>query len=67
MTMTILIFVIALGTGIVAGWLLTITTAASAISRSQARMERKVRYWQAEAYRAQALAGQIPETVGDGG
>lgn len=37
--------------GLFLGWLLTTTYAVAAISRSQERMHRKVRYWQAEAAR----------------
>lgn len=51
----------ALGTGIFLGWLLTMVYAAAAISRAQQRMQRKVRYWQAEAARAREDAGQVAE------
>ena len=34
--------------GLFLGWLLTTNYAVAAISRSQERMQRKVRYWQAE-------------------
>jgi hypothetical protein len=60
---TAIIFIIAVGTGTVVGWLLTMTTAAAAMSRSQAHMERKVRYWQAEANRAHAEAAQLADAV----
>jgi type II secretory pathway component PulJ len=38
--------------GLLAGWWLTLIAATAAISRSQERMQRKVRYWQAETARA---------------
>jgi hypothetical protein len=41
------------------GFALTATYAAATISRSQERMERKVRYWQAEAARAREIAGRL--------
>jgi hypothetical protein len=50
-------------TGLVLGWWLTITVAAAAMSRSQARMQRKVRYWQAEASRAQAQTEQLTKAA----
>ncbi len=55
--MSTLMIVAAVVMGLVLGWCLTLTVALAAMSRSQARMQRKVRYWQAEAGRAQA-AGQ---------
>ncbi len=57
--MTATIVVAAIVTGFIAGWCLTVTYAAAAISRSQAKMQRKVGYWQAEARRAQAQAEQL--------
>ena len=42
----------ALGTGIFIGWLLTQIYATAAISRAQQRMQRKVRYWEAQTARA---------------
>lgn len=51
--------VAALGTGIFLGWLLTLVYATAAISRAQQRMQRKVRYWQAEAAWAREKASQI--------
>jgi hypothetical protein len=47
-----LIMVAALVTGGLAGSFLTMTVAAAAMSRSQERMQRKIRYWQAETLRA---------------
>ncbi len=49
----------AIVTGLVLGWWITVTVAAAAMSRSQARMQRKIRYWQVEASRAQAQAEQL--------
>ena len=46
----------ALAIGLFLGWLLTQTYAAVAMSRSQERMQRKVRYWQAETARAREAA-----------
>ncbi len=57
--MTTLIIVAAIATGLLVGWWLTVTVAAAAMSRSQSRMQRKVRYWQAEAGRAKAQAEQL--------
>ncbi len=57
--MTTLMIAAAIVTGLVLGWWLTLTIALAAMSRSQARMQRKVRYWQAEAARAQATAEQL--------
>jgi outer membrane lipoprotein SlyB len=59
--MTAAIIVAALVTGFIAGWCLTASFAAAAIHRSQAKMQRKVSYWQAEARRAQA---QVEERAG---
>ena len=49
----------ALISGLLLGCLLTQSYASSAISRSQERMQRKIRYWQAEAARAREAADQI--------
>ncbi len=57
--MSVLIIAAAIVTGLVLGWWLTVTVAAAAISHSQARMQRKVRYWQAQARRAQAQEQQL--------
>jgi hypothetical protein len=49
----------AAGIGMFLGFVLTATYAAAAISRSQERMQRKVRYWQAEAARAREMADRL--------
>ena len=49
----------ALGTGIFIGWLLTQIYATAAISRAQQRMQRKVRYWQAQTARAREEAAGL--------
>lgn len=41
------------------GFALTAAYAAAAMSRSQQRMERKVRYWQGEAARAREIAERL--------
>ncbi len=53
----------AVAAGVITGWCLTVTIAAAAMSRSQSHMMRKVRYWQAEASRAQAEAEQLAEAA----
>jgi hypothetical protein len=45
--------------GFVLGWLLRAILALAAISRSQERMQRKVRYWQSEAARARSVADHL--------
>jgi uncharacterized membrane protein YciS (DUF1049 family) len=45
--------------GLFIGWLLTAVFAVAAISRSQERMQRKVRYWQAETAGARAEAERL--------
>ena len=57
--MTVPMIAAAIVTGLIVGWWITVTVAAAAMSRSQDRMQRKVRYWQAEASRAQAQAEQL--------
>lgn len=42
--------------GLLIGWILTAIFAVAAISRSQERMQRKVRYWQAETVSARMEA-----------
>ena len=59
--MTALMITAAIVTGLVVGWWVTLTVALAAMSRSQARMQRKVRYWQVEAGRAQAAAEQFTQ------
>jgi hypothetical protein len=53
----------ALLSGLFLGWLLTQSYTSSAISRSQERMQRKVRYWQAEAARAREAADLAAERL----
>jgi hypothetical protein len=60
--------------GLFLGWCVTMVITLALVSRSQERMQRKVRYWQAETARAQAeadrLAGaatQRPMPPGPGG
>jgi uncharacterized membrane-anchored protein YhcB (DUF1043 family) len=50
------IAVAALVVGLAVGWLITMIVNSAAISYSQERMERKVRYWQAEAAKARVEA-----------
>lgn len=45
--------------GILLGFALTATYAAAAMSRLQERMERKVRYWQAETAHAREIAERL--------
>jgi MFS superfamily sulfate permease-like transporter len=47
---------VSLGTGIFVGWVLAMFMASTAMSYSQERMQRKVRYWQAEAAQARTRA-----------
>jgi type II secretory pathway component PulJ len=61
--MTALMIAAAIVTGLVVGWWVTLNVALAAMSRSQARMQRKVRYWQAEAGRAQATAEQFTQAT----
>ncbi|HEY2549233.1 MAG TPA: hypothetical protein VGI64_01500 [Streptosporangiaceae bacterium] len=56
--------VAALGLGVVVGWLLNRTWAATAMSWSQERMQRQVRFWQAEAEAARRLAAWQPDHGG---
>ena len=55
----ILLVAAALASGLFLGWLLTQSYATTAMSRSQERMQRKVRYWQAETARARYEADQL--------
>jgi hypothetical protein len=43
-------------TGFLTGWLLRMILVMAEISRSQERMQKKVRYWQGEAAHARAVA-----------
>jgi hypothetical protein len=45
--------------GLFLGWCVTMVITLSMVSRSQERMQRKVRYWQAETARAQAEADRL--------
>jgi type II secretory pathway component PulJ len=55
----VLAMVAAAAIGGLLGFALTATYAAAAISRSQERMERKIRYWQAETARAREIAERV--------
>jgi uncharacterized membrane protein YciS (DUF1049 family) len=50
---------ISLAFGFYLGWLLSTIFAMAAISRSQERMERKVRYWQGQTVHARAIADHL--------
>jgi hypothetical protein len=45
--------------GVFLGWCVTMVITLALVSRSQERMQRKVRYWQAETARAQAEADRL--------
>jgi hypothetical protein len=45
--------------GLFLGWCVTMVITLSMVSHSQERMQRKVRYWQAETARAQAEADRL--------
>jgi hypothetical protein len=45
--------------GLLLGWCVTMVITLALVSRSQERMQRKVRYWQAETARAQAEADRL--------
>lgn len=45
--------------GLFLGWCVTMVITLALVSRSQERMQRKVRYWQAETARAQAEADHL--------
>ena len=49
--------------GLVIGWCVTLIVTSASISRSQERMQRKVRFWQAETARARAEANQLAREV----
>lgn len=60
---------VSLATGIFVGWVLAMFMASAAMSYSQERMQRKVRYWQAETARARTRARaerQTRITLGEG-
>lgn len=46
-------------TGLAVGWLIRATLVMAQISRSQERMQRKVRYWQSEAAYARNAAARL--------
>ena len=47
--------------GLLVGWLLLTIFALAAISRAQERMQRKVRYWQAQTAHARSEAERLTE------
>jgi hypothetical protein len=59
--------ILALAAGIViglfVGWLLLTIFALAAISRAQERMQRKVRYWQAQTASARSEADRLTEIL----
>lgn len=54
---------VSVAVGFALGWVLTMVLNSAAMSRSQERMERKVRYWQAETARARAKAERLARVV----
>jgi hypothetical protein len=60
---TLVIAVVSFLSGTLGGWWLTMVIVTASISFSQERMERKVRYWQAETARAEAEAERLARTV----
>lgn len=57
--MIIILAPICLFLGFFLGWLTSAIFAAAQISRSEARMQQKVRYWQSEAAQARTAAQQL--------
>lgn len=57
--MTAVVALAAVITGIVAGWWLRMIIITAEVSRSQEKMQRKIRYWQSEAARARFVARQL--------
>jgi hypothetical protein len=57
--MAVIALVGALVIGMSAGWLAAAVYTAAAISRCQQRMQRRVRYWQAETARARQAADRL--------
>jgi uncharacterized oligopeptide transporter (OPT) family protein len=49
--------------GLFLGWCVTMVITLAMVSRSQERMQQKVRYWQAETARAQAEADRLAGAV----
>ena len=60
-TVAVLAATAGLGLGVFVGWLLNRAWATTAMSRSQERMQRQVRFWQAEAARARPGGWQIDQ------
>jgi outer membrane lipoprotein SlyB len=56
---TAIVVVAAVIMGLFLGWCVTTVITLALVSRSQERMQRKVRYWQAETARAQAEADRL--------
>ena len=63
--MILAITVAAILIGLILGWCVTATIATAAMSRSQERMQRKVRRSQAEAARAKARVRQLIQDTAD--
>jgi hypothetical protein len=57
--MTGIVVVAGILVGLLLGWCVTMVITLATVSRSQERMQRKVRYWQAETARAQAEADRL--------
>jgi hypothetical protein len=49
--------------GLVLGWCITLVVTSASVAHSQERMQRKVRYWQAETARARAEADHLAREV----
>ena len=60
---TVALGVISFLLGTLGGWWVTMVVVTASISVSQERMERKVRYWQAETARAEAEAERLARVV----
>ena len=68
MGVTVITAVFSIIMGLVLGWCITLIATSASVSRSQERMQRKVRYWQAETVRARAEADLLAREVdGRGG
>ena len=59
----VMIGVVSFLSGTIGGWWLTMLVVTASISFSQERMERKVRYWQAETARAEEEAERLARAV----
>ena len=57
--MTAVTAVISVIMGIAVGWYISSVMTSAAVSHSQERMQRKVRYWLAETARARATADEL--------